>query len=222
MSAGERRKHRSRFSQAMTEAMARIEPEVGAPEQLDLFGGIQAAGACKTGSTAALDGDDRGVDRRGGRTGEHHRLRTGAARPVRPRGAVSKAATGPAEDRAHRLSWQQSPRLSPRVASLRPAEMAHAVVASGPARPGRRARRNSNSLSPEGGTIDDLHVQFFIIPGCQRRDHPPIMVLPANWLVFLGRRSLDPTSSPMLRVAAARAADGGRRHRAVESVSLAG
>jgi hypothetical protein len=57
MSAGERRKHRSRFSQAMTEAMARIEPEVGAPEQLDLFAAEYrrlGAEACKTGSTAAL------------------------------------------------------------------------------------------------------------------------------------------------------------------------
>ena len=93
----------------------------------------------------------------------------------RTRGAVSKAATGPAEDRAHRLSWQQSPRLSPRVASLRPAEMAHAVVASGPARrraPGEKelkfavARRRDNrrfaraifhhsGLSAEGPSADN-------------------------------------------------------------------
>ncbi len=39
----------------MTEAMARIEPEVGAPEQLDLFAAeYRRLGACKTGSTAAL------------------------------------------------------------------------------------------------------------------------------------------------------------------------
>jgi len=37
MSSGERRKHRSWFSLAMADAMARMAPAVGAPTQLDLF-----------------------------------------------------------------------------------------------------------------------------------------------------------------------------------------
>jgi len=129
-------------------------------------------GDCDAGGTAAaaparqralaLDQKDAGRA-----SGHPH---AAAARSVRGAGRGETAAW-PAEDRAHRLPGQQSPGLSPRVASLRPAEIAPAMEALDPARPqgGRRGERRRTQLrSPQREGNRPFAPAIRIVPGCQR------------------------------------------------------